>query len=270
MDLRGDRTTTDRIISLPVVGRLIGPQMTDSADFMRGVKEVAMAHERKLHPERQRSAWRDVPGVFYPQERRSHDMRMRRDAGCSIDLSQPTDHVARLLAVTSPAELTSVLAARGYGLRRTADGGRAQPGEDGRTPEHQGPARPYVYDSFHGQRHYGAEQPGPVSDLDRSLGHLMSRASAVHFSVGRLDFAAKEPHIPTEQDLRDALTGNYRGATGDILAAAREQGGNIEYVAVECEAGTLATVTGHTALTDLQKDYADIGNNLRAYFGTAP
>lgn len=180
-----------------------------------------------------------VPGVFYPQEEGECDMSILATSETNLRLFQPTDHVARLVGATSLAELQLITEQRGY---------------DG-----------YCFDTFHGQRRYGRETPGVVSDLDHSLPDIAKDSKAVHISLNRADFAASEPHIPSRNDLIEVLSGAFTGRLHEILTAVKEQG-EVAYVAVELTLDGLKDVTGHTKIGDLQKDYQTIGNSIRTFF----
>lgn len=180
-----------------------------------------------------------VPGVFYPQEDAQRDSLILETSETELKLFQPTDHVARLIGASSLVELRSLTSGRGY---------------DG-----------YCLDTFHGQRHYGREKAGIVSDLDRSLPNIAKNTRAMHISLNRADFAVTESHIPTREDLVDALKGRFNGRLLEMLSTVKELG-SVEYVAVELTLDGLKDVTGHSKIDDLQKDYQMIGSTVKTFF----
>ena len=183
-----------------------------------------------------------LPAVLYPQSDTEQDRQALQKAQAAYNIFQPTDHVARLLGAQTAEDLLTESAARGYsGL---------------------------CIDTFHTQRRYQREQPGPISDLDAALPILAPHTQALHVSLNRRDIAS-ESHIPTEQDLHDALQGRFRGATREILDAVSELG-SAQFVVLELTAGSLAEVTGHTKRDDIQKDYRQLRDSLADYFDSVP
>jgi hypothetical protein len=223
-----DETSTglvDTALSSPL-GRLMLPNMSGSAKYMRSLQTM-IGHS--------------LPGIFYPQENPQRDVNILKTSGTEYKLFQPTDHVARLLGVTSLESLQAETRARGY---------------DG-----------YCLDTFHSQRLYGRDEAGLVSDLDKSLAYLAQYSEALHVSLNRVDFTDMEPHIPTRYDLIESLHGDFSGRLNEILTAIR-QAGKIKFVVVELGMRGLKDLTHHTDIKDLQKDYEAIGNSLRTFFSS--
>ena len=182
-----------------------------------------------------------LPGIFYPQEDVQRDKAILETSATEYKLFQPTDHVTRLLGVVSLESLRTETEARGY---------------DG-----------YCLDTFHSQRLYGRANPGIVSDLDRSLASLAQQTKALHVSLNRVDFIDEEPHIPTQKDLVETLGGNFTGRLSEILTAVREAG-KAKFIVVELGMSGLKSLTKHSNIKDIQKDYEEIGNSIRSFFKT--
>jgi hypothetical protein len=208
------------------IGRLMLPNMRGSAKYMQTLQSIIGY---------------SLPGIFYPQEDAQRDIQILESSDTEYKLFQPTDHVAKLLGVTSLESLHAETTARGY---------------DG-----------YCLDTFHSQRFYGRDRAGLVSNLDKSLNDLVQNTKALHVSLNRADFTDAEPHIPTREDLITVLNGNFSGRLNEMLTAVREAG-KAKFIVVELGMSGLKDLTHHTHLKDLQKDYKEIGNSLRTFFGS--
>lgn len=223
-----EKSRIDQLVSSRL-GRLLMPEMVQSAKWMKTIQDRL--------PKR-------VPAIFYPQKSFSRDQLMLAKSGANCKLFQPTDHVARLFEVEIPRNLSMAMHNRGY---------------DG-----------YCADTFHMRRYYGRDkcQRGPVSDMETSLDYLAPQVRALHISLYRQDFAAREPHIPTEQELKAALSGAYTGQLKEIIDTCLEQS-SVRYAVVELTSKDLACFTGHKDKKSLQQSYADIASGLKDYFEAA-
>jgi hypothetical protein len=181
-----------------------------------------------------------VPAVLYPQHSAERDARQIAQTGAAEAIFQVTDHTARLVgADTLGAMNNRFLSERGYAG--------------------------YVVDTFHVRRQYGAGEAGLVSDVSSSLESIAPHTRAIHLSLNRRDIPG-ESHIPTENDARRALVGDYAGSQmGDMLDILKGQG-DVQYAVIEATAGDIAAVTGHGDIAGLQEAYGDIAQGLREYW----
>jgi hypothetical protein len=113
-----------------------------------------------------------------------------------------------------------------------------------------------------------AEKPGVVSDVAASLPRMANNTRALHLSLGRTDISGEE-HIPTLQEAEQALHGKYTGQLLDMLDVFKKSPEQPEYVAIEFTLAEIARASGHSALDDLQQDYADVANGFRQYWQAA-
>jgi len=189
----------------------------------------------------QQRSGKSMPVVFYPQRNSRQDKRMIQDAKTKSPLFQPTDHTARLMG-TEDLDSFRIHAEkiRGYS---------------------------YVWDTFHARRRYGRDEPGIISDTKTSLQHLAGKTTAVHLSLGRSDIPG-EDHIPTLQEGREALKGQYIGELRESLQTLRCIG-EVEYVVIESTLGAMAAAASVTQLPDIQKAYADVAEGFREFWKTA-
>ncbi|HSD56155.1 MAG TPA: hypothetical protein VLA92_03305 [Candidatus Saccharimonadales bacterium] len=181
------------------------------------------------------------PVVFYPQTTSRRDKAMIKASETKHPLFQPTDHTARHMGAANLEE---------FGIH--AEGVRGYS---------------YVWDTFHGRRQYGREEPGIISRTKDSLPYLAGRTTAIHLSLNRTDIPG-EGHIPTLQEAQNALKGVYVGELGDNLQTLKCIG-EVQYVVIESTLGAMAAASGVTQLPDIQKAYADVAEGFREFWKTA-
>ncbi len=186
--------------------------------------------------ETQKIIGEQLPAIFHPQITRDTDKTIIAAANPKAAYFQPTDHVAKIFRAGSVSAMMSEAWMRGY---------------DG-----------LCLDTFHAQRRYGAEKPGVVSSLGKSLGELAVNTRAVHFSLARSDIGGEDIDVKT--DLNAALNGITVGQTREILQeVAFWSRSTLDYAAVQLSAGALAYATKHRRAKDLQSYYGQIADTLR-------
>ena len=188
----------------------------------------------------QAAANKTVPVTLYPQARKFYDYPQIIAARGSEHLFQPTDNVAQQIGATSIEAFDADM----RGLRKYG----------------------YVLDTFHWRRTYGAEQPGVISDMAVSVPYLAPHTRAIHLSLNRGDIKG-EGHIPTLDEAKQALQGEYTGGLRDMLDEVKAHG-DVQYAVVELTTGGLAEAMGHSGLHDLRQGYADIAQGFREYWQT--
>jgi hypothetical protein len=212
------------------IGRLVMPRVTNSSKFIQKVRTGLNT---------------PAPAVLYPQQNQRLDARAIRLAGDGPILMQPTDDIARIIGARTVEEF----------VEKTIE---------------NGPWDGFVLDTVHAQRRYGADEPGVISNLGKSLPVLAPYIQAGHFGINRLDVIGNEPDLAstTRQDLRNALNGRYTGGTADVLAAVRES--DASYVVVESTAGAMAETLDEHSTRGLAEQYATIAAGLRVYMEASP
>lgn len=227
--------------------------MTEAVGGGRGLKSKLMASPvgRLIVPEVcestnvmraiQDEIGRNVPVTLYPQRTLEREYTQARAVRGSKRLFQPTDHVARMANTTTLMGFAGNLrGVRGYD---------------------------YVLDTYHVRRRYGQEEPGLISDTQTSVPFMAPNTRALHLSLNRFDIPG-EPHIPTLDETKQTLSGEYTGELRDMLDAVKERG-RPDYMVIEATLGGIAMASGHSKLDDLQKDYADIADGFRDYWQAA-
>ena len=192
--------------------------------------DESVTHMAKM----QKACKERLPGVFYPRADEDRD-RIQLIASMTTDhFYQPTDHVARLIGAENPQVMVDMLSMRGYtGL---------------------------VYDVFHARRVYPNTQK-TVSDVESSLPVLAPQVKSIHLSLGRLDFAKVQPHIPTVQELSAMLQGTVGGQLGEILQILKAQ--QPKSIVLEVTMGALKAVTHKK---DVLGQYRSLVETTRSFF----
>lgn len=179
-----------------------------------------------------------IPVTLYPQRSLEGELRQINDAGGSRHLFQPMDGVARLTNSTSLTGFDEEMRiTRGYD---------------------------YAVDTYHIRRRYGNDGPGLVSDTTTSVPLMAPHTRSLHLSLNRSDMS-REPHIPTLEEAKQALQGEYTGELRDILDAIKDNG-DPGFVVIEATLGGIAMASGYSDLGDIQKGYADIADGFRSYW----
>jgi hypothetical protein len=182
-----------------------------------------------------------LPVTLYPQNSLKQEYTQARAVRGSKRLFQPTDHIARMTNTSTLMGFSGNLrGVRGYD---------------------------YVLDTYHVRRRFGQEEPGLISNTETSVPFMAPHTRALHLSLNRADIPG-ETHIPTLEETKQALRGEYTGELRDMLDVVKERGA-ADYMVIEATVGGVAVASGHDRLADIQKDYADIADGFREYWHAA-
>lgn len=205
------------------IGRILAPEMVNSSHYMAKVQK-ALGRE-------------NMPMVLYPQSDPRLDEQQRKAVKTNQKLLQPTDNVARQCGAQTPEEFVELL----------IESGRY----DG-----------FVLDTFHAQRRYGYDEPGVISNLDRSLPVLAPYVRAGHLLLGREDLFPGESEQfvkQAKQDVERVFEHAITGPVHHMLQYLREC--RVGYVALEMHAKEVARHIGPSR-EDMHKGYAAAGLTL--------
>lgn len=189
----------------------------------------------------QKGIGRQLPGTFYPQEYSAHDKRILDQAHTSEKLFQPTDHVAYLVGAPTVDAMKINTKERGY--------------------------TGYVLDTFHVRQQYPYAER--TVSTERAIFETIAPAAiGAHLSLGRFEFEATQPTIPTRQELVDALNGKFRGQLAEMLRVLANNE-HLQYVVVELVQSSIAQVMkGRQTRADMVQAYKDIASLLRDSLNT--